>query len=459
MAFDLETAAIRFGLGLSPHLAPPASVAAMLDLLRGPDVMARRFAIGSFQELDASILLTRRYRKVARKYGETTRGKAAETKVRQLIQEARATQLKALRANLARSVATTDGLRERLSRFWGDHFTVVGKSGVYRAAASSFVEDAIRPHLTGRFADLLIAATLHPMMLLYLDQVTSAGEGSLAARRAGFGLNENLAREVLELHTLGVDGAYGQKDVRGLANMLAGATYKPGRGSYFSKALGEPGEKTVLGRAYGEGWARLEDLKALLEDLAMHPDTAWHLARKLVVHFIADQPDEALVAHVAAAYQASGGQLMATYAALLEHPASWSKQDRKAKPPFDFVTSSLRALDVDVSRFRNMSKNQTRLFLTTPMALMGQAWERPDGPDGWPEAAEDWITPQGLAGRIQWAMTVPQRLQPDLPDPRDLVESALGWRVRARLRFAAMNAETRWEGIGLILVSPEFQRR
>jgi len=176
------------------------------------------------------------------------------------------------------------------------------------------------------------------------------------------------------------------------------------------------------------------------------------------VHFVSDTPDAALVDHVAAAYSASGGDLSACYGALLEHPAAWRMPDQKAKQPFHFVVSSLRALAVEERRLQALNAKDVLFYLGAPMAIMGQPWEQPVGPDGWDEAFEAWITPQGLAGRIQWAMTVPQKLRPMVPDPRAFVEAALGTRAGAELRFAAGAAETRGEGVGIILSSPAFQR-
>ena len=457
MIFDSETAAIRFGTGLSPQIAPPASANDMLARLAGPDVMAQRFPIDGFTRVEDVAWEIRQLNRDLRKNPALT--ETNKEKIRLLRKQARRWQGDWLRATLARGAYTADGMRERLVRFWADHFTVEGKRAITRTAVSTYIEDAIRPHITGRFADLLVAAEFHPMMLLYLDQVNSVGPNSVAAaRKPGRGLNENLAREVLELHTLGVNGAYTQKDVFELAKLFAGLTYRRGKGFVYGANMAEPGAETVLGKSYGARFQDLSHVTDFLHDLAVHPDTARHLARKLVVHFVSDTPDAGLVDAVAAAYLASGGDLMVTYRAMLEHPVAWGMPAEKVKLPIDFIISAIRALDVPPERLAKMRWKQMRNLVAAPLGLMGQPWQDPVGPDGWPEQPEHWITPQGLAARIQWAMTVPVLIRPDLPDPRLFVDTALGKRASDRLRFAAGAAELKSDGVGLILASPEFQR-
>ena len=457
MAYNPKTAAIRFGTGLSPMISPPASVEVMLARLAGSDLMAARFPIDGFSQVAAVMREIRSLNRQRRKEPE----KASEIKdrIRGLRKNARRAQAGMLRSNIARSLYTEDGLRERLVRFWADHFTVVGKNGVLRYAVATYVEDAIRPHITGPFSELLKAAVFHPMMLFYLDQVNSVGPKSLVAvRKPARGINENLAREVLELHTLGVDGTYRQKDVAELAKLFAGLTYRSKTGFAYAPKMAEPGAETVLGKSYGGYIQDLFHVTDFLDDLAVHPDTARHLARKLVVHFVSDDPDAALVEHVAAAYRDSGGDLMATYRAMLMHDAAWDMPAEKVKQPIDFVISSLRGLGLEEQVFTGLNWKKMRILIIAPMGLMGQTWERPNGPDGWAEEAEHWITPQGLAARIQWAMTVPAVLLPELPEPLALSKTALGGQASADLLQAVAKTGTKSDGVGLVLVSPEFQR-
>ncbi len=457
MGFDPELAEIRFGTGLGPGVALAADAGAFLARLGAADRVAGAFPVESFAAQRDSILRFRALGKRARN------GDGAAREERDRLKRAhRQKQLGWFAHTGARWLESPDGFRERLTRFWADHFTVVGKSAITGPLGATFVEDAIRPHLTGRFGEMLRAAETHPMMLDYLDQLRSVGEGSPLVAR-GKGLNENLAREILELHTLGVDGPYGQGDVRQLANLLAGfALDRQGRVTFYPRR-GNPGPEVVLGRSYGGARPRAEDALQALDDLATHPATARHIARKLVVHFVSDQPDAAHVDHVAARFAESGGALTAVYEALLEHPSAWVPGRVKIKQPFDFVMTSMKALGVKGAQLAGLEPGDIRQGLAMPMALMGQAWERPGGPDGWPEAGAHWITPQGLAARIQWAMTIPlllfERIGGGLPDPRALLRTALGAQAGEAERIAAAAAETRWEGVGLVLASPGFQRR
>lgn len=457
MAFNPETAAIRFGTGLSASLPAPASVDQMLNRLKGPDKMADRFVVGSFDQVEAVMEKVRKLNKIRR--ADPSKGVEIQQQIKKLRAQARRQQVEWLRAQMARSIYTEDGLRERLVRFWADHFTVKGKKSMWRYAVSTYVEDAIRPNISGNFAELLKAATYHPMMLMFLDQVNSVGPKSVvAARTPKRGINENLAREVLELHTLGVDGAYTQNDVYELAKLFSGLTYRRKTGFTYDARMSEPGPETVLGKSYGGYIQDLFHVTDFLNDLAVHPDTARHLARKLVVHFVSDDPDEALVAHVAAAYRDSGGDLMTTYRAMLTHDAAWAMPATKVKQPIDFVTSSLRALGVKEQKFTDLKWKSIRTHVVAPMGLMGQMWENPTGPDGWAEAAEHWITPQGLAARIQWAMTVPKLLRPKLPEPAALAKTALGDRLSLALLQACDASDDKADGVGLVFAAPEFQR-
>jgi uncharacterized protein (DUF1800 family) len=176
--------------------------------------------------------------------------------------------------------------QERLAFFWGDHFTARGKVSVMKRATSPYVESAIRPHVAGYFSDMLKAVIAQPVMLQYLDQKTSVGPESVAGKKKENGLNENFARELLELHTLGVGGPYSQADVTELAELLTGLTYSQDGVFGFRGEFAQPGAETVLGQSYGGGTAALSDVHAALDDLARHPATARHLAQKMAVHFV-----------------------------------------------------------------------------------------------------------------------------------------------------------------------------
>ncbi|MGR3802394.1 MAG: DUF1800 domain-containing protein [Marinibacterium profundimaris] len=460
LTYSPDLADIRFGCGLSPVLAPPRDAQALLDGVLGPDTMAGRFPIESFETFNTRVQGLRDARAALRKAGTQETRKARREVIRKISRAANNARADWAARTLLRWTHTETGFRERLVAFWADHFTTVGKSALLRYANSAFVESAIRPHVGGTFPEMLIAATTHPVMLDYLDQTASVGPNSPAAARRErlSGMNENLAREVMELHTLGVDGPYTQQDVREFAELLTGLTYRPDRGLAYLQGWAEPGAETVLGKTYGAE-PRLAHIHEALTDLALHPSTADHIARKLAVHFVNDDPDPDLVAHLSARYRASGGDLPQVYAALLEHPAAWAPRLSKVKPPLDFMGSALRALGVAEAAVSGLDFPAFRLTFFVPMSLMGQPWKSPSGPDGWPEEEAAWITPQSLSARLRWAMAVPQTLCDGLPDPRDFVGQALGGFATEPVRFAASAAESRSEAIGLVLCSPAFQRR
>lgn len=462
LEFDTQLAEIRFGYGLSPIVSGPGRPEAMLAGLRGPDEIAQRFPIEPFSAFRDRIVAAQQQFMMERDNRGTPVAETSRKKRREMNQQARTSMYEWIGQTMLRRAHTKTAFRERLVAFWADHFTAQGKGNVKRWATSPYIEDAIRPHISGRFSDLVLAAVMHPLMLDYLDQTKSMGPNSRRAQRIASqrpaGLNENLAREVLELHTLGVDGPYGQEDVRQLAELFAGLSFQPQGGFKFRKDFVEPGSETVLGKTYPDA-ASVEPVREVLQDLSIHPATGRHIARKLAVHFVSDTPDPDLVEQIAQSFTTSEGDLMVVYQVLLSHPSSWSPDLMNFKPPIDFVSSAARALAIPDNAFGNYKRKDYVQVFDHRLAEMGQPWERPFGPDGWPEDDKHWITPQGLATRLRWAMGMPARLVEELPDPRDFARAALGNHGAETVHFAAGAAETRWEGIGLVLMSPQFQRR
>lgn len=458
MVFSPELAETRFGCGLSPVVTPPRSVGDMLDGLADADDMAARFPIGTFDSYRDYLFEAR---KLQRAFNKDRQDKAKRAAFQQAKDRARQTDMQFSVNTLLRCTYSTTPFRERLVAFWSDHFTAYGKNNVMGTATTPYIEDAIRPRITGRFGDMLVAVTTHPLMLHYLDQDRSVGPDSKAAlqKGGGLGLNENLAREVMELHTLGVGGPYAQDDVRQLAELFTGMGFSPAKGFVFRAAQAEPGAETLLGKSYGGNPARVEPIIDALHDLAVHPATARHIARKLAVHFVADTPPDELVDHLAARYADTGGDLMQVYAGLLDHPAAWQEPRGNIKPPVDFIASAWRALAVDPDHAAQLPFNDLRRTLVQPLKLMGQPWQRPVGPDGWSEHDEAWLTPQGVATRLRWAVSAPRTLRPDLPEPTAFVDQVLGPYATEPVRFAARAAESKSDAIGLILASPAFQRR
>lgn len=448
--------AFRFGYGYAPRQAPISDAANLLAQVTEPDKELARFHGPDYPtrvELMKSFL---KYKRAVKK---------GEESAKPLFRQAQRNLNHLTEADLAnmfsRSVFSPQSFRERLVFFWADHFTVIPKNRLARAIWGTFQESAIRPNTSGKFADLLIAATTHPSMVLFLDQDRSTGPNSKHAtskkKRRLSGLNENLAREILELHTLGVLGGYTQTDVRQLAELLTGLSTND-TGRIFRKGQSEPGEKMVLGKVYGGGTGTMDDIETFLRDVAIHPNTAAHIARKLVVHFVSDDPDPMLVDHLTTVFLDTDGDLFAMYKAMLDHPAAWVDLGQKAKQPYDFMVSSVRALGLTAQDMSKMNVRRKRAFFAKPIGRMGQPILKAPGPNGWPEEVASWITPHGVAARLNWALAVTQQLGADL-DPRDFVTSTLQELAGETLQFAVAGAEQRNEGLALVLISPEFNRR
>ncbi len=365
-----------------------------------------------------------------------------------------------------RAAAATDTpFHERLVHFWSNHFAISADKQPIPAIAGLFEQEAIRPNVSGRFVDLLMAVEKHPAMIVYLDNQRSIGPGSRLGQRANrrrsdqqFGLNENLAREILELHTLGVDGGYTQKDVTTFAKVITGwsigGANERGRfadgdpGTFeFREIIHEPGRQTVLGKTYKqEGVAQGE---AVLRDLAIHPSTARFISTKLARHFVADDPPSSLVDEMTATFLESGGDLPEVYRALIESPHAWENTFAKYKTPHDFVISALRA-------FNHVPDNSR--FIVGALDLMGQAPYRPGSPAGWPDTAEAWGGADALYKRIEWSNTV-ARVVGSRVNPVELGDAVLGDAFNPETRKAVARAESLTQGMTLFLASPDFQRR
>lgn len=365
-----------------------------------------------------------------------------------------------------RVAVTTDApFVERLVRFWSNHFAISIDKNSTRLLAAPMEREAIRPHALGNFRDLLLAVETHPGMLLYLDNAASVGDGSMLVRRrqrreAGrrLGLNENLAREILELHTLGVDGGYAQQDVIELARAITGwgtplpRELQQGNGEaafVFRSGAHEPGARTVLGKRYAEGG--LGQGQAILRDLALHPATARHLAFKLARHFVADAPPPALVERMAASYLRSGGELTALYRAMIDDDAAWSTGARKFKTPEDFVISTMRAGDLRLDR-------QPRILLRLLQSL-GQPTFTPRSPAGFPDTTADWASGDALRKRLQAAAALAEQVR-SAHRPLDLAIDTLGAdAVRGGFAESLRRAGSAQEGFALLFSSPAFQWR
>ena len=356
-------------------------------------------------------------------------------------------------ARTRHAATTPDSFRERLVRFWSNHFTVSGTKPILLGAVGAFEREAIRPHVTASFTDMLLAVEQHPAMLIYLDNAQSIGPNSRVGRRRGRGLNENLAREILELHTLGVSGGYTQADIEELARAITGWTVgnrqigqdKIGE-PFFAALLHEPGSRRVLGRTYPED-GRGQGI-AILRDLAVHPSTARHLATKLARHFVADDPPDPAIRTIERAFLDTQGDLRAVSDAVISLDLAWSNAGSKFKNPEELMISTARGLDTPF--------DDPAALRETYQAL-GQAPFRAPAPQGWSDAAMDWAGPDPIRKRLEWANQV--AIHKGSRDARSFVQSALGPLVGNDTSIAIARAASGSQALILALMSPEFQRR
>ncbi|HET6913671.1 MAG TPA: DUF1800 domain-containing protein [Rhodanobacteraceae bacterium] len=384
-----------------------------------------------------------------------------------------------------RLAAITDTpFMERMVRFWSNHFAVSLDKGPARMYAAPMEREAIRPHVNGRFADMLLAVETHPAMLRYLDNVQSIGPdsrvGELISERlarkgnddkgkAG-GLNENLGREIMELHTLGVNGGYTQADVTELARAITGwstplprdfdPSAKRGRFAFFDRAepdsafvfraaAHEPGSRKVMGKTYAEGG--FEQGCAVLLDLARHPATAKHLSTQLARHFVSDDPPPSLVARMSKSYLDHDTDLAAVYRTLIASPEAWSASARKFKTPQDFVVSSLRAGSIDIG---DNPKPLLGLLNT-----LGEPMFTPRSPAGFPDVAANWIDADALWKRVQAAEALSQRVALATMQPMELAAGVLGPDLDSETATAIKRAESMQQAVATLFASPAFQWR
>lgn len=463
-------AANRFGLG-----ARPGELRAIGNDAQGwlkAQLSAVRSAPDELNGLPSSTEAVRLFAETLRRRRQMRKGPAGEDRnegdAMPRMEEEPRRQLRTMyedqvAARYRIAVRSDESFRERLVHFWTNHFAVSADKAQVLALAGSLENQAIRPNLGGRFEDLLLAVESHAAMILYLDNSASVGPNSSIARRAAkrskgerkLDINENLAREILELHTLGVNGGYSQEDVTTFALALTGWSLARPNGKeaeragqfLFREQAHEPGARSILGKRYKDDG--VAQPRAILHDLAVHPSTASHVATKLVRHFIADEPPRGAVERIAKVFRDTQGDLPSVHRALVECPEAWEHPRVKFKTPHDYVVSTFRMLD--------FIPQQPRQILG-PLQQLGQRPYAPGSPAGWPDTAGQWDGPDALLKRIEWASAVGKRVGSNV-QPLDLGAQALGSALGERTRVAISRAESGAQGMTLLLASPEFQRR
>ena len=474
MTIESAIALNRFGLGAKPGDTHPVNPKKwLLDQLqrfepRPAELSAmppRAQLVATFKDYQAD----RRDARMAKQEAATDMGPTDAVQLEKMVNTVRAEYVTAANARIVAALATDTGFAERLVHFWSNHFAVSIEKLPVVALAGDYEFQAIRPNIMGKFSDLLFASVRHPAMLLYLDQAQSIGPGSpLAARVAArrnkeLGLNENLAREILELHTLGVRTGYGQADVTEFARALTGLTVAgmgkgpvqkmllqsaaPGESLFFD-AIHEPGSRQLLGKAYNQS-GKLQ-MAAMLTDLAVHPATAKHIATKLARHFVADDPPPALVARLEASFLKTGGDLPALYRVLVEAPEAWIATPAKFKSPWDWTISTLRAL--------NVRELPGKAQGVGALAQMGQPIWKPGSPAGFADNNAEWASGSALMHRVELADRFAER-SANRVDARILAPLVLPGAVTRTTSEAIARAESPAQGLALLLMSPEFLRR
>jgi uncharacterized protein (DUF1800 family) len=468
VTIDNVIAANRYGLGARPdelsaigsdprgwlaqQVEGARPVPEPVRVLPASPAVFKTFAQGKEQQRDA-------------KMDSSTESSVAKRVIETIRQKLVPLYLDQVAARYQVAVTTRESFRERLVHFWSNHFAVSADKPQVIALAGTLENEAIRPNINGSFVDMLLAVESHPAMVLYLDNQASIGPNSALAQKAArrarntnrkLDINENLAREILELHTLGVSGGYAQKDVTSFALVLTGWSVGGERGPLAEGAAGtfefremahEPGAKTVLGKRYSQdGGAQA---RAVLGDLARHPATAVHIATKLVRHFVADEPPQDAVERIAKVFRDSAGHLPAVHRALIDLPQAWQPIATKYKTPHEFVVSTLRCIDFVPG---------TPQQIAAPFKLLGQRPYAPGSPAGWPDTAAQWDGPDALLKRIEWATRLGEGVGGRVR-PLSLAEQSLGDSLSERTRTAIARAASAAQGTTLLLASPEFLRR
>lgn len=360
--------------------------------------------------------------------------------------------LEEAKARLDSALVADVGFVERLVWFWSNHFCVsADKSGV-RPLCGAYEREAIRPYVRGKFVDMLLAVVSHPAMLLYLDNARSIGPNSFAGSRRNKGLNENLAREILELHTLGVRTGYSQDDVINFAKVITGWSIVPpmqsterGGEFVFNPRLHEPGSQRIIGRDYED--RGFEQGRAVMVALARSPATANHIARKLACHFVADDPPRSLIYRLARRFIDTEGDLKEVSKSLITAPEAWDAAPTKLRRPSEWLVGALRVSGIKPPDVRPTLQAQN---------LLGEPLWRAPAPNGFSDDSAAWM--DGLVQRLDIANQIARRVG-DTVDPEAVAQNTFSAFLSKETKDALARAENRSQALALLFMAPEFQRR
>jgi len=364
---------------------------------------------------------------------------------------ARKTYIKMSAASLKQAITSEHSVSWRLLDFFSNHFSVSTVGRLMVGLSPTLEREAIAPNLLGNFADMLLAVEQHPAMLIYLNNEKSFGPNSRMAKKRKVGLNENLAREIMELHTLGVDGGYSQSDVIELAKGITGWSVKRpkkehGSGFVFRAYAHEPGSRELLGKKYAQHG--IKQGQQMLRDLAMHPNTATYICNKIAHHFVSENPPQSLITKMQNTWLNNQGNLKKVMLTLFDAEESWIAQPQKFKTPREFVISTYRAI---------APKNINSRALFNSLNNLGQMPFNAGSPAGFSDDESDWLGASALMARVEWSSLVSG--QKKSINAKRIMATALGNSISQNTYQMVMRAESRQQASTLLLMSPEFQRR
>lgn len=449
MSVQAHIATNRFGLGAKPKELTQAVNDPKSWLLAQLEVIPPVFFNNELPKSKDIASVLSDNRKAKKQLKKTPNDEALKIKLASEKKYPNQTLLALSADTINQAIKSDNSLNWRLLDFFSNHFSVSATGNVMRALAPTLEREAIAPNLLGNFEDMLMAVIKHPAMLIYLNNERSFGPSSRLGKK-GRGLNENLAREIFELHTLGVNGGYTQSDIIELAKGITGwSVANPAKdktsGFIFRKAGHEPGTRQLFGNNYAN--KGVSQGEKMLIDIARHPSTAKYVCYKLAHHFISDTPDPILLEKLNTRWQASNGNIKAVVTELINAQESWVPDSNKFKSPREFVISSLRVL--------NKNKLTDRQLVYT-LRTLGQQPFNAGSPAGYGDKEEDWSGASAMMAKIEWTSMLAGRLK---PNANKLLNNAFGENISDRTSKMVKRAESRQQAAILFLMSPEFLRR
>ena len=353
--------------------------------------------------------------------------------------------------SLQQELTTHTGFEWRVLNFFSNHFSVTKDDYLSAGLAPTLEREAIAPHLFGRFEDMLLAVVQHPTMLHYLDNVNSFGPNSIIGKNRNKGLNENLAREILELHTMGVNGGYTQADVialaKGITGWSVGNPNKKEKPTFVYRERGhEPGNFVLLNTTHKQDG--IAQGTRMLSQICNHPSTAHYICTKIAKHFVSSTPSNALVQHLTNTWTQSNGHLAQVFSALIQHEDSWKPTKAKFKTPHDYIISTVRALP------KNLWPTPNKLRKT--MEMFGHGPFMAGSPAGYEDSEEYWNTPSAILNRVDWVYQLVANFNDDITPVFNSLDMSF---ANSETYNVIAGADTRQNALLLYFANPDFMRR